>query len=175
MEFTGQLKDVSRDWKTGQYNITFTVNEASAINGVNNIQDCEKLNIKAVKFRNKRSLDANAYLWVLCTKMGEVLQTSKDEVYEEMLQKYGVLFQDDSGNYITVTVKADIDMSKVGHWKFYKTNGKFSSYLLIKGTSEYDTAEMARFIDLVVQEAKDLDIETMAPEELERMKALWKA
>ena len=52
MEFTGKLQNVSRDWQTGQWNITFTMNEASAINEVNNIQSCEKLSIKAVKHRN---------------------------------------------------------------------------------------------------------------------------
>ena len=173
MEFTGCVQNVSKDWNTGQFQITFTVNELSAINEINSIKDCEKLNIKAVKYRKKRSLDANAYLWVLCTKIAEVVQSSKDEIYEEMLQKYGCLYQDENGDYVVATVKASVDMAKMGHWKFYKTDGKFSAYLMIKGTSEYDTAEMAHFIDRVVEEAKELDIETMTPDELERMKAAW--
>lgn len=138
---------------------------------------CEKLSLCLKKFRKKRSLDANAYLWVLCTKIANhpQIKSSKDEVYEDMLQKYGHIYQDDEG-YITVTVKADVDMSKIeGHWKFYKSNGKFSSYLMIKGTSEYDTAEMAHFIDQVVDEAKGLGIETIPPDELERMVSAWKA
>ena len=65
-------------------------------------------------------------------------------------------------------------MSKIeGHWKFYKSNGKFDSYLMIKGSSEYNTAEMSHFIDMVVQEAKELGIETLTPDELERMKQAW--
>jgi hypothetical protein len=44
---------------------------------------------------------------------------------------------------------------------------------MIKGSSEYDTAEMAKFIDAVVLEAKELGIETLPPAELERMKSLW--
>lgn len=178
MEFTGCIKDVTKDWQTNKFQITFTMNEASAINQIENIRTCEKLNIKATKYRKKRSLDANAYLWVLCTKIAEAISVpeavvSKDEIYEEMLQKYGYLYQDEDG-YIPVTVKAGVDMSKItGHWKFYKSNGKFDSYLMIKGSSEYDSAEMAHFIDAVVQEAKELDIETATPDEIQKMKELW--
>ena len=176
MNFTGKLQNISRDWQSGQYHITFTVNELSAINEVNAIQSCEKLSISAKKYREKRSLDANAYAWVLMTKIANhpEIRSSKEEIYEEMLQKYGYLYQDEEG-YITMTIKADIDIRKIqGHWKFYKTNGKFASYLMVKGSSEYNTAEMAHFIDMVVQEAKELDIETATPDELERMKASWK-
>lgn len=174
MEFTGKLQNVSKDWQSGQFQITFTVNEPSVIKMVDSIKDLDKLSIKAVKYKKKRSLDANKYAWVLFTKIAEVVQSSKDEIYEEMLQKYGYLYQDDEG-YITMTVKADIDIRKIqGHWKYYKSNGKFASYLMIKGSSEYNTAEMAHFIDMVVQEAKELDIETATPDELARMKAAWK-
>lgn len=173
MEFTGKVQNIAKDWQTNQYQITFTINEPSAINAMNDIRSCEKLSIKAVRHREKRSLDANAYAWVLFTKIAESVGSSKDDVYEEMLQKYGVLFQDEDG-YLPITVTADVDMAKIqGHWKFYKGNGKFSSYLMIKGSSEYNTAEMAKFIDSVVLEAKELGIETLPPAELERMKSLW--
>lgn len=172
MECTGKLHSVNRDWKTGKIIISFELNEEPT-EEINSIGLCEKLSIIAKKFRQKRSLDANAYCWVICTKIAEVIDSSKDEVYEEMLQKYGYLYKDEEG-YIPVTVKAGVDMSKIqGHWKFYKSNGKFDSYLMIKGSSEYDSAEMAKFIDRIVDEAKALGIETMTPAELERMKAQW--
>lgn len=172
MNLTGKLLSVQRDWKSNRINMTFEVNEQPT-EEINQIASCEKLSIEVKKFRQKRSLDANAYCWVLMTKIAEVVDSSKDEVYEEMLQKYGYVYQDDEG-YIAVTVKAEVDMSKIqGHWKFLKTNGVFSSYLMIKGSSEYDSAEMAKFIDRIIDEAKDLGIETLPPEELERMKAEW--
>ena len=172
MEATGKLHSVNRDWQTGKIIISFELNEEPK-EAINKLTLCEKLCIIAKKFRQKRSLDANAYCWVLMTKIAEVIDSSKDEVYEDMLQKYGFLYQDDEG-YIPVTVKAGVDMSKIqGHWKFYKSNGKFDSYLMIKGTSEYDSAEMAKFIDRIIEEAKELGIETLTPAELERMKAEW--
>ena len=57
MECIGKFKDISRDWITNQYNITFSV-DASVVNSIDSIKDCEKLSIKAVKYRKKRSLDA---------------------------------------------------------------------------------------------------------------------
>lgn len=178
MEWTGKVQNITKDYETNKWQITLSVNEPSAMNSVHEIKSCERLSIKAEPYKKKRSLDANAYAWVLFTKIANAISTngaviSKDDVYEEMLQKYGVLHQDEDG-YITVTVREDVDMSKIqGHWKFYKGNGKFSSYLMIKGSSEYNTAEMAKFIDAVVQEAKELGIETLPPAELERMVSLW--
>ena len=182
MECTGKIKDISFALETNQLNLTLSINEKNAISEIKKLNEWlnednkdnedRKLSIKIVKYRKKRSLDANAYLWVICTKLAEVHQTSKDEIYEEMLQKYGVLYQDEDENYVIVTLKADIDTSKLeGHWKYYRSSedGKFKSYLMIKGTSSYNTSEMAHFIDMVVQEAKDEGIETLSPNELERM------
>ena len=119
------------------------------------------------------SLDANAYAWVLMSRIADVLGTSREEVYEEMLRRYGVLYEDEEG-CITVTVKAEVDMGKVGgHWLLLKKNGKYAAYAMIKGSSEYDTREMSRFIDGVVSEAKELSIETLTPRELQEMKAGW--
>ena len=174
MEATGRLHSVNRDWKSGKIIISFELNEEPT-ESINDLSLCEKLSIIAKKFRQKRSLDANAYCWVLITKIANHpdIRSSKEEVYEQMLQKYGYLYQDEEG-YIPVTVKAGVDMSKIqGHWKFYKSNGKFDSYLMIKGTSEYDSGEMAQFIDRIIEEAKELGIETLTPAELERMKAEW--
>jgi len=122
------------------------------------------------KHRERRSLDANAYCWVLCSKIAEKVNTSKDEVYEEMLQKYGYMSD------ITITVKADVDMRRIdGHWKFYQESGdgRFKAYVLIRGSSEYDSKEMAHFIDMIIDEAKDLDIETMTPDQIEQIKKSW--
>jgi hypothetical protein len=45
---------------------------------------------------------------------------------------------------------------------------------MIKGSSEYDTAEMSKFIDELVLEAKNQGIETLPPAELERMTKEWR-
>lgn len=174
METTGKLTGASRTFNGQGIILTFEV-DASAAGQIENMKEDDLLRIRAVKYKQKRSLDANAYAWVLMTKIANhpEVSSSKEEVYEQMLQKYGTFYEDEDG-YITITVKKSVDMSKVdGHWKFIKDNGKFASYLMIKGSSEYDTAEMSHFIDRIVEEAKELGIETTTPDELERMKQEW--
>lgn len=169
METTGRLKDASRTFDGKNILITFEV-DASAGSQIEEIRSYDMLDIKAVKHRKKRSLDANAYAWVLMTKIAQKQNTTKEEIYELMLQRYGIVYSDDDG-YVAITVKSSVDMSKIdGHWKFHRSNGEFTAYLMIKGTSEYDTAEMSYFIDRIVEEAKENGIETATPDEIERMK-----
>lgn len=166
---------VSKDWNTNKFQITFSVNEDRAITtGYDSLKDLDKITVKVAKYRKKRSLDANAYAWLLMSKIAGALGTSKEEVYEIMLKRYGKLYEDEDG-LILITVKESVDMSKIdGHWQKIKDNGKYVGYAMIKGSSEYDTKEMSTFIDGVVSEAKELEIETMTPKELEEMKQRWK-
>lgn len=174
MRFTGKVAGLVQDYATGTFTISFTVNERAAVtSGYDFIKSQDKLDVTAVRHRKKRSLDANAYAWVLMSKIADVLGTSKEEVYEEMLRRYGVLYEDEDG-YITVTVSNKVDMGKVeGHWFLIRESDKFKAYAMIKGSSQYNTKEMSRFIDGIISEAKELDIETLTPLELERMKMGW--
>ena len=173
MDFTGKIVSLSKDWETNRWLITFSMNEDSALETIQALKQVDKLAIHVTKWRQKRSKDANAYLWVLCDKIAQVIKSSKEEVYENMLQKYGNFYSDDNG-YVVVTVKSDVDMNKVGgHWKFYKRVGDFSSYLMLKGSSEMDTKEMANLLDGVVYEARELNIETESDYDRERMLEEW--
>lgn len=173
MDFTGRILGLSKDWETDRWQITFSMNEESALQTIQDLNQTDKLAIHVVKWRKKRSNDANAYLWVLCDKIAQVIKTSKEEVYEEMLQKYGNFYSDDNG-YVVVTVKSDVNMSKVGgHWKFYKRVGDFSSYLMLKGSSDMDTKEMSNLLDGIISEAKELGIQTETQDEIGRMLEQW--
>ncbi len=120
--------------------------------------------------REKRSLNANNYAWKLITEIANVMRLSKEEVYIEMLKLYG--------QSEMVSVLADIDVSK--YFKYYSEVGesilngkKFKHYKVYMGSSEMDTKQMSILIDGIVQEAKQLDIEAMTPEQLSRLKEEW--
>ena len=128
----------------------------------------KKFEIK--EYHKKRSLNANAYAWALIGKIADVLRNSKDEIYLEMLKKYG--------QSEIVSVLSDINV--MGYFKYFeeiatvKLQGKnFTHYKVFKGTSEYNTAEMAVFIDGVISEADELGIDTLPPNEVEKIKSLW--
>jgi len=163
IESKARLVDISKDWETGKFRLTFEL-EQFLPNMVDTIRDvCLRLSVK--KWKEKRSLDANAYYWQLNSQMSRVLNTSPEELHEELLQRYGLLDSDDSG-HISITVRSRVDMSRIdGHWKLYKLSrdGKWKSYLRIRGTSEYDSAEMSYFIERVIEEAKELGIQTETP------------
>lgn len=171
MEFSGVIKDINRDFLTNQVNITFSTNE-NILSEYEKIKGCEKLRIKAVQYREKRSLDANAYLWVLLQKLAEVLLTDKWSVYLRMLKRYGQF------TYIVVKPHAVDGVKK--QWRECEevgeinVNGEIAVQMLCYyGSSTYDTREMSVLIDGVVSECNDLGIETLPPDELRRIKEQW--
>jgi hypothetical protein len=130
--------------------------------------------LKLVKWTEKRSLDANAYLWKLCDLIAGKIGSSKEEVYENMLRSYGTI--DDELPPIVVHSSADISKFQ-DHYLWFDSREldgkKFDCYLRIKGSSEMDSKEMSHLIDGVIFEAKQLGIETLPPEEIQRMNERW--
>ena len=76
METTGKLTGASRTFDGNGIILTFEV-DASAAGQIENLQNQDKLKIKAVRYTQKRSLDANAYFHVLVGKIADVLTISK--------------------------------------------------------------------------------------------------
>ena len=118
------------------------------------------------EYHPKRSLNANAYAWALIGQIADVLRKSKEEVYFEMLKAYG--------QSEFVSVRSDIDVK--GYFKYYEEYGKghvegreFTHYKVYKGSSEFDSREMAILLDGIIQEAKAQGIETITPAEKQRM------
>lgn len=171
MKLTGKIDAVNIDFVTGVPKITFAVNEkAELMQGYDALKHVELLTIEAKQFRKKRSLNANAYAWKLITEIADVLRASKEEVYLQMLKRYG------QSELISVVSNIDIG----AYIKYYEQagestlNGKtFTHYRVYKGSSEFDTREMAVLIDGICDEARELNIPTETPAEIERIKSLW--
>lgn len=133
----------------------------------------DKLYTCAIKqHRKKRSLDANAYAWAMITKIADAMRASKEEVYLTMLKRYG-----QSSVVSVIEEAADIFKRSVKYWEDFgeaDLNGKhFIHIKVFMGSSEFDTKQMAILIDGIVSECKELNIETMQPNEIERLKGEW--
>lgn len=171
MQVTGKIVGASIDFKTGKPTLTLEINERSDFEAlVDDLRDKEKLAIEVKQYRAKRSLNANAYAWKLIGEIADILRTSKDEVYLDVLRKYGqselvsVLAHIPLGHYVKYCEEAGESM----------LNGKlFKHYRVYKGSSEMDSREMSILIDGIVSEAKELGIQTETPDEIENMKSLW--
>jgi len=132
------------------------------------------VDVQIKKHRSLRSLDANAYAWVLISKIAQKMDPplDKQEVYLLMLKRYG------QGGVISVqTDKLDGVTRAFDYWEPRGTgtvNGKDFTHLHVwVGSSKYDTREMSVFIDGIVQEARDLGIDTDTPEQIARFMAQW--
>ena len=90
METTGKLTGASRTFDGRGIILTFEV-DASAASQIENLQNQDKLKIKAVRYTQKRSLDANAYFHVLVGKIADVLTISKAKAKNVLICKYFLL------------------------------------------------------------------------------------
>lgn len=179
MIIKGELKDVVRTFNN-RLVVSFTTefNESVTDNLNALMNDKKTLKFDIDEWKNKRSLNANSYFHVLVNEIASVMKIGNDECKIKMNLEYGSVATDKNGNKVIIKVPSDVDISKFYDYaKFIAEKEekglKLSYYVFYKQTHTLNTKEMARLIDGVVEEAKQLGIETKTPEELAKMKALW--
>ena len=131
------------------------------------------VDVEVKKYREKRSLTQNAYAWVLISKISESIMPalSKEQVYLMMLKRYG------QGGFISVlSDQLELVKRKLDYYeekgKAVKDGLEFTHLMVWVGSSKYDSHEMNLFISGIVEEAKDLGIETLTTAELEKMEVI---
>ena len=175
----GTISGISRDYESGKLIISFLTDYKTLPSDIDELTGGDALDITAKRHREKRSLNANAYYWQLLNQLSVKLMIPTSELHNEMLRKHPV----PSGWFAEIpdTEEAEqmIRQSETFHLKptdhvregKYGTN--YRTYLILKGSSEYNTKEMSVLIDSLVEECKAQGIETKTPEEIARMMALW--
>lgn len=128
------------------------------------------------RYRERRSLDANAYCWVLLDALGARLGIDKTELYRAHIREIG-------GNCEIVCVKEASAEKLRSAWESHglgwvtdQMESKLKgcvNVVLYYGSSTYDTAQMSRLIDNIVQDCKAQGIDTRTPEEIARLKEEW--
>lgn len=178
-ELTGRILNVSFDYLTGKPIVAFELNERqSALNMVDALKSLVKLTIKVSKFRQKRSLDANAYFHLLVNKIAMETNQSDDEIKRKLVKSYGTLARDENGDLIGAMLPASVDVDRFyPYTRNYKTewrDGKeYTCYLFYERTRDLDTAQMSHLIEGTVQEAKALGIEVKPQEEIDSLLGAW--
>lgn len=129
------------------------------------------VDVQVEKWSDKRSLQANAYFHVLCNKIAEATKSSMDDVKKLLVSQYGTLARGSDGKYMAVKVTKNTDIEKI--YPYFRHIGEdengLDMYLFFKHTSDLNKDEMNRLISGTVDEAKALNIETLTPDEIERM------
>lgn len=170
----GHLIDLATG-RNGRQRVTIELN-ADFAEQYDTLKD-KVVSVDIKQYRERRSLDANAYAWVLIDRIAREQGLTKKEVYREAIRNIGGVSET-----ICMQTKA-VDQFR----RIWERNGLgyqteivpsklpgCTNVIAYYGSSVYDTKQMSALIDLVVQDAKALGIETRTPEQLEQLKADWK-
>lgn len=128
-----------------------------------------ELSIKPVS--KKRSLDANGYYWVLLDKLAGALRANKREIHRQLLARYGVTDTDSEGKPLMFQMLAEIDPTELGeiYVDAVDSHDGYIVYRVLKGSSKMNTKEFSILLDGLISECKELGIEVLPDEELQRL------
>lgn len=162
----------------GYPEITFCVSKTTALSSLKKLKDIP-ITIDIQKKKEKRSLNANAYYWILADEIAKQMSIKGDkpylaiDIYKEHIKDIGAFYmipikQEDVEEFIKIWenkglgwIAEDVGASKMQGYRVLRC---------WYGSSEYDTQQMCRLIDLAVVDAQGLGIDTLTPEELEEIK-----
>ena len=136
-----------------------------------------EVNVEIKRNYRRRSIDANNYCWQLIDKIAEKTSRKKTDIYLEEIKDIG-------GITGYVGVKDSFVPAYIEAWKkdhigrdAWVTNEKAKpGWSVVKvrlGSSDFDSAQMARLIDAVIQDAEALGIPTITDKEAEKMLGKW--
>lgn len=175
-ELTGKLTNCSFSWK-GHPMITIDFNEReNALKLFEDLQAEEKVVVSIKRYRKRRSLDANAYCWVLIGKIAEKTNVPREEVYRSAIKEIG-------GNYDVVCAQDKAVEALRESWQkngigwitdtFPSKIEGCTNVVVYYGSSSYDTHQMSRLINILVQDCEQLGIEVKSQEELDSLLNSW--
>ena len=183
MNLTGKIHSVAFS-VDGKPLISFEVNEGQpALKVAQKFKECPKITLQLKEYKAKRSLNANAYYWLLVGKLSKALNISTSYCHNVMLRRYGVLeMVDDTPVYLlfpdTDEAQKKVDEAETYHVKPTSNvrtgnDGKmYRTYMLLKGSHQYNTAEMATLISGLRDECTQVGIPVETPDEIANLLSL---
>lgn len=157
--------------------LMLNVNRSDATTFIDEMKEDKVYEADLKEHRKKRSLDANAYAWVLMGKLANKVGLPKEEVYREFVKDVG-------GNYEILPIRNDAVDKWITNWQTKgigwvcdilgesKLDG-YTNVVTYYGSSTYDSLQMSKLINLIVDECKQQGIETMTPAELALLMDGW--
>lgn len=178
MQTTGQITDINIDYKTQKSKISLLL-DTNELDIIEQLKNEDKLNIELKKWYKKRSLDANAYCWVLCDMIAKEISKdgtiiTKEDIYKDAINNVGVFEP-------FIVQKSTFDnfkriWEKQGLGFLVQEVARKDSCVKVHcyyGSSTYNSKEMSLLIELLVQEAKTLNLETKSQKEIDSLLEQW--
>lgn len=182
-ELTGKISGVSFSYPSGNPLISIEMNEKqSALNMVDTLREYDKLSIKIDRYREKRSLDANRYLWKICSLLADKLSDdgvphTKEEMYQKAIKARGIYREQG---------ELPIDFAKTSRtaWEMlgtgwiteqvdFEPDGERVIVRYYYGSSTYNSKQLSRVIDWLIVECQQLGIETKSQAEIDSLLQSW--
>lgn len=176
-EFTGRVVGMSINVETNKANVTLEINEKSDImKFFDEIKAFGKLVIRLAKHRKKRSLNANAYAWHLMGEIAESQGITSEEVYRHQIREVGSFFAAEINEEAAKAIAHGWGRQGLG-WLTEKIDyGHREGFVLVKfyyGSSSYDSKQMSRLLENIIQDCEALGIQTKTPNEIANLVSLW--
>lgn len=177
METTGTLEEISIDYKTNKPKISFLINDKSKLPTIEELKGI-KLKIIAKKDIKKRSINANNYFWKLLQELCELAEIDTIEEYKRRVKELGIFrrFKIEKDNVNTfekmwtsqgVAWFCEIfDTEIIGNTEFKIINAYY-------GSSSFNSKQMSRLINDLVEDCKVYEIETKTPAEIKSLLESW--
>ncbi len=131
------------------------------------------VDIDIKEHKDRRSLNANAYFHKMVDELRQKLRISFAACKNQLITSYGQMEYVD-GEPLTYGTKAPPEYMRERsevHMRLFRAEPDgWNWYVVYRGTHTYDTKEMSILIDGTIEECKEQGIETMTPNELERLK-----
>lgn len=143
---------------------------------IDSLEDAKEYKLEVKEYRQKRSLNANSYAWTLLDKLAEKLHMAKTDIYRSYIKEIG------GNNYLVCSINEAVSdlcrdwESKGIGWLTELEESKLdgcTNVRLYYGSSQYDTAQMSRLIELIVQDCESNGIITYNQDELDKLCQEW--
>ncbi|RHN01503.1 hypothetical protein [Dielma fastidiosa] len=162
MKFIGTYKRKVTD-EDGNLEITFALSGYDYKQQCNELEKDTKYKLEIGKFKEKRSLNQNAYFWKLVDEIDIKInghRKDKDNLYIQLLE-----MADIKSTYLQVLEEAlEIVTNNFRTYKIIEhrtVNGKDTVMIKVwDGQSKFNTAEMAALIDVTLDYAEQVGVPT---------------
>jgi len=141
--------------------VTFQV-DSSVIKQLETLTDRDYI-VEIKAYSKKRTHSQNSYLWVLLDQIGKSIGLSKETVYKQYIRDYGV--------FEIVPIKSELASEFIRKWESgglgnycvdmgeAKLNG-YSRIMCYFGSSTYNSEEMKRLLEAVINDCEEMGIAT---------------
>ena len=181
MKCRGTIENVSINFRENCCNVKMSVSKNVAYD-LENLKE-KDLAVEIKPYKERRSLNANAYYWQLLAKISAAVREPVSYRHNMNLRELGYIEIMEGQAVFMIIPESEECQRKVDRYEHLhlkptsqvrEKNGKlFRTYMMLRGSHTFNTKEMSNLINITIEQAKDLGIETATPDQIKEMIERW--